>query len=295
MRRVADDRSAPLSCHHKTSPHPAVYSGAVAAATTHRAAQQLGEIVERLDSVRLTRRDMLRLTAGGAGMFVLTASGLAVSSSLGSGGGSIYIEAFPTSPLILNPFNEPLPIPQAAAPVPKWAVDRWPSPPGPDNQDDVTGTAPFKHQLWTGSAPVADFPSPLVYQIKLEVAGHDFTSSLVQPIDSDGRNVAPPGSGNARPRKLPASTIYGFDGTFPGPMINFEYTKPALVRFENHLDVDNGFDRQDFGAPNHSFLTHLHNGHTASESDGNPAHGYRRFSPLGRLDYEAAYEPGERV
>src|SRR3954447_15703549 len=295
MRRVADDRSAPLSCHHKTSPHPAVYSGAVAAATTHRAAQQLGEIVERVDQVRLTRRDMLRLTAGGAGMFVLTASGLAVSSSSGSGGGNIYIEAFPTSPLILSPFNEALPIPTAAAPVPKSVVDTWASPPGPDNQDFVKGTSPFKHQLWPGTAPVADFPLPLVYQIKLEVAGHDFTSSLVQPIDSNGRNVTPPRTRNANPRKLPTTTIYGFEGAFPGPMINFEYTKPALVRFENHLDVDNGFDRQDFGAPNYSFITHLHNGHTAAESDGNPAQGFRRFGPLGRLDHEAAYEPGERV
>ena len=33
-----------------------------------------------IDRVGLTRRDMLRLTAGGAGMFMLTASGLAVSS-----------------------------------------------------------------------------------------------------------------------------------------------------------------------------------------------------------------------
>jgi FtsP/CotA-like multicopper oxidase with cupredoxin domain len=67
------------------------------------------------------------------------------------------------------------------------------------------------------------------------------------------------------------------------------------VRLENHLDVDNGFDRQDFGAPDYSFLTHLHNGHTAAESDGNPAQSFRRFSPLGRFDHEAAYEPGERV
>jgi FtsP/CotA-like multicopper oxidase with cupredoxin domain len=240
---------------------------------------------------------MLRLTAGGAGMFALSASGLAVSSGLAQGGagGSLYIEAFPTSPLILSPFNEALPIPKAAAPIAKSVVDTWVSPPGPDNQDFVKGAAPFKHQLWPGTAPVADFPLPLVYRINLEVAGHDFTSSLVQPIDSNGRNVTPPRSANANPRKLPTSTIYGFNGTFPGPMINFEYTRPALVRFENHLDVDNGFVRQDFGAPNYSFLTHLHNGHTAAESDGNPAQSFRRFSPLGRFDHEAAYEPGERV
>src|SRR3954465_1607993 len=251
--------------------------------------------MESIDRVRLTRRDMLRLTAGGAGMFMLTASGLAVSSGVSAGGGGLYVEAFPTSPVILSPFNEPLPIPKAMAPIPKVDVDGWDSPPGPDNQDFVKGAPAHTHQLWPGAAPVADFPLPLVYRINLEVAGHDFTSSLVQPIDSRGRDTVPPGTGDPRPRKVPPSTIYGFDGRFPGPMINFEYTKPALVRFENHLDVDHGFVRQDFGAPNNAFLTHLHNGHTAAESDGNPAQSYRRFSPLGRLDHEAAYEPGERV
>jgi len=251
--------------------------------------------MESIDRVRVTRRDMLRLTAGGAGMFMLTASGLAVSSGVSAGGGGLYVEAFPTSPLILSPFNEPLPIPKAMAPVPKADVDGWESPPGPDNQDFVTGAPAHTHQLWPGAAPVTDYPLPLVYRIKLEVAGHDFTSSSVQPIDSIGRDTVPPGTGNARPRKLPSSTIYGYNGTFPGPMINFEYRKPALVRFENHLDVDNGLARQDFGAPNFSFLTHMHNGHTAAESDGNPAQGFVRFSPLGRLDHEAAYEPGEWV
>ena len=252
--------------------------------------------MEELDRVRLTRRDMLRLTAGGAGVFMLTASGLTVSRGDGaSQSGALFIEAFPTSPLILRPFDEPLPIPRALGPVPKATVDGWKSPPGPDNQDFVKGAKAHTHQLWPGTAPVADYPLPLVYQIKLEVAAHDFTSSLVQPIDSSGRDVVPPGSRSANPRTLPPSTIYGFNGTFPGPMINAQYTRPLLVRFENHLDVDNGLARQDFGAPNFSFLTHLHNGHTAAESDGNPAQGFVRFSPLGRLDHEAAYEPGEWV
>jgi FtsP/CotA-like multicopper oxidase with cupredoxin domain len=67
------------------------------------------------------------------------------------------------------------------------------------------------------------------------------------------------------------------------------------VRFENHLDKDNGFDRQDFGAPNYSFLTHLHNGHTAPESDGNPHYAYHRFAPMKRYTHEAAFEPGEWI
>ena len=48
-----------------------------------------------------------------------------------------------------------------------------------------------------------------------------------------------------------------------------------LVRFENHLDENPlNLDRQDFGSPDYSFLTHLHNGHTAPESDGNPHYSY---------------------
>ena len=73
-------------------------------------------------------------------------------------------------------------------------------------------------------------------------------------------------------------------------MINAEYGKPALVRFENHLDENPlGLDRQDFGSPDLSFLTHLHNGHTAPESDGNP-HYSMRFGPK-----HEGYRPGMSV
>jgi FtsP/CotA-like multicopper oxidase with cupredoxin domain len=254
--------------------------------------------MRREDKAGLTRRDMLKLGIGGAGMFALSAGALTVPRGIGASGGgggsgSTYIEAFPTSPLILKPFDEELTIPKALAPVHKSEVDTWSSPPGPDNQDYVKGAPAWKHQLWPGQGVVGGYGLPLVYQLKLKVAGHDFTKSDVQPINSFGKDIAPPGSGDSRPRKLPTSTIYGFNGQFPGPMINAEYTRPVLVRFENHLDEDNGYGRADFGAPNYSFLTHLHNGHTAPESDGNPHHAHRRFGPLGRETHEAAYEPGE--
>ena len=73
------------------------------------------------------------------------------------------------------------------------------------------------------------------------------------------------------------------------------YGRASLVRFENHLADANGFDRMDFGAPNYAFLPHLHNGHTAPESDGQPHYGYCRFNPLGRETHRAAWEPGEWV
>jgi len=53
-----------------------------------------------------------------------------------------------------------------------------------------------------------------------------------------------------------------YNGIYPGPTIIGQYGSPALVRFHNNLPVDH----TGFGSNTHT--THLHNGHTASESDG---------------------------
>jgi FtsP/CotA-like multicopper oxidase with cupredoxin domain len=272
--------------------------------------------MSRPDKIRLTRRDMVKLGAGGAGMFMLSAGGLAVPRGFaggggGGGGGSLYIEAFPTSPLILKPFNDPLVIPTALAPVDPTSWDSVGRDlPDPKKQDCLeVGDTKYRgrygydlgcHQMWPGEGASANWDgwlskTPLVYQIKLQVSTHKFTSSTVQPINSFGKNITPPRSNNANPRQLPDSVIYGFNGTFPGPRINAEYGRAALVRFENHLGDSNGLDRQDFGAPNYSFLTHLHNGHTAPESDGQPHYAAYRFNPFNRYTHEAAWEPGEYV
>jgi FtsP/CotA-like multicopper oxidase with cupredoxin domain len=188
------------------------------------------------------------------------------------------IEAYPTSPLILEPFRDPLPVPKALAPVPEAEVGtRWASAPGPGvgQQDSDGGT----HQLW---CETLGYGKPHVYDIRLQVARHSFSSSPVRNMVSyrnSAGQLVPAGTVVSR---LPDSTIYGFNGTFPGPMINAEYGKSCLVRFQNYLHENpENLDRQDFGAPDWAFLTHLHNGHTAAESDGNPHH------------REQAYRPGE--
>jgi FtsP/CotA-like multicopper oxidase with cupredoxin domain len=136
------------------------------------------------------------------------------------------------------------------------------------------------------SVPGFPLPNPILYHIRLQVRNHSFTTSLVQPINKNGQPVIPP-SGIAGPQQLPASTIYGFNGTFPGPRINAMYGQPVLVRFENDLDFNPlCLDRQDFGAPDWAFLTHLHNGHTAPESDGQPHH---------MTDNKGGYQPGQWV
>jgi FtsP/CotA-like multicopper oxidase with cupredoxin domain len=268
------------------------------------------------NNIRLTRRDMLKLSAGGAGMFALTASGFAVPRGFGAGGGggSLYLEAFPTSPLIVSPFTDELPIPQALRPADKSnpkdpknifdpktnkqinAIDRTVQ----DCESNVSDGDYYKryghvlgqHSVWCDDLKMTD---PIVYKIDLEVAEHAFTTSKVQPINSFGKAVTPPGR-TPGAQKLPDSVIYGFNGTFPGPRINALYGQPSLVHFCNHLDENpKNLDRQDFGAPNYSFLTHLHNGHTAPESDGQPHYGAYRFGALGRTEHEAAWEPGEWV
>jgi FtsP/CotA-like multicopper oxidase with cupredoxin domain len=230
----------------------------------------------------LNRRELLRLGLLAGGGAVLGSSSFwpagALAQTCTSGNcpipppvcsGTIN-EVFPTSPLILEPWKDELPIPKALAPDPTVVLD-------PLNQDSDGGV----HQLLPSTLGL---PAPIGYRIKLLVAPHSFTSSKVRALvsASDGSHVA-----GTEYSSLPDSTIYGFNGTFPGPRINAEYGKPALVRFENHLDDAtnpyNCLDRQDFGPPDCAFLTHLHNGHTAPESDGQP-----HYKP-------GAYQPGEWV
>jgi FtsP/CotA-like multicopper oxidase with cupredoxin domain len=242
---------------------------------------------------------VLRVSAAGAAAFGLGAGRLLVQPSLAQRGlasadgvfgaasiawaDALYTEVFPTSPLIMSPFTDPLPVPKALAPVDQLVYSDWHNTPGPglDQQNcDPRGIGNEKHQIWPDKI---GYPDPIVYKLDVLVRAHAFTTSPVLAINAKGQQVASPDGKNTvpagTPRKLPLSTIYGFNGTFPGPRINAEYGKPVLVRFENHLDENPlGLDRQDFGSPDWSFLTHLHNGHTAPESDGNP-HYSMKYGP----------------
>jgi FtsP/CotA-like multicopper oxidase with cupredoxin domain len=62
------------------------------------------------------------------------------------------------------------------------------------------------------------------------------------------------------------TTYWGFDSIVPGPLIQAKYGEPVLVRFHNHLPSVKV--PQAYGIA--EMTTHLHNGHTPSESDGNP-------------------------
>jgi FtsP/CotA-like multicopper oxidase with cupredoxin domain len=75
---------------------------------------------------------------------------------------------------------------------------------------------------------------------------------------------------------LPPQTLWGFDdgtGTrSPGPTYQAFYGRPQLTRNTNSLPTITQVNNTGFGFP--SVTTHLHNGHTPSESDGNPCDFY---------------------
>jgi hypothetical protein len=156
--------------------------------------------------------------------------------------------------LILKPFDDELPIPKALRPCPQSDYTSWARTPGPgfDQQNSMRNQ---QHQIWPSQI---NYPDPIVYKIDVLLRQHAFTTSQVLPIDSKGKPTVsfdPSGKPLAAGaiRSLPLSTIYGFNGTFPGPRINAEYGKPVLVRFENHLDENPlNLDRQDFGSPDWS-------------------------------------------
>jgi FtsP/CotA-like multicopper oxidase with cupredoxin domain len=65
---------------------------------------------------------------------------------------------------------------------------------------------------------------------------------------------------------LPPSIVWGFNGMPMGETYYARYGEPFLVRYHNDLPEDG--DGTGFGKP--ETTVHLHNAHTASESDGNP-------------------------
>ncbi len=258
---------------------------------------------------QVSRRDMLKagLVTGGAAMISQGIIGDALAASCYDSSAMTSCgkarETFPTSPLIggrivqttvlgrtvnvvsrlagdFDAFSQELPVPTALRPVPQYAAPYAGTKQDSDGIDEhqvgVDGKRKDGSSLPNYHATIADCR---YYEINLQVAPHDFTTEHVVPINATGNVVRAPGQSSIGRLKLPPSTIWGFNGQFPGPMINAEYGKPCLVHFRNLLGDDHGLDSQNFGAPDRGFLTHLHNGHTAPESDGNPFHKPCAYGP----------------
>ncbi len=78
-------------------------------------------------------------------------------------------------------------------------------------------------------------------------------------------------------RDIPETTVWGYEGTYPGPTIEVEKHELVLVTWLNNLPVDKHLLPVDItvhgaGPPNPIVRTvvHLHGGHVPPESDGYP-------------------------
>src|SRR5215468_1541928 len=153
-----------------------------------------------------------------------------------------------------TPFVDPLPIPQPVQTTPLSPAPTKGTNPVASVVTGFTEADRPDHQRWTEFGGQSDtgagFTGPQ-YELIEQAVEHDF-----YPLRD----------------KVPPSTIWTFvDATNPnaGPLrINAHYGQSAVVRIHNDLPVANN----GFGINQTS--THLHNGHTASESDGGPTHFY---------------------
>jgi len=77
-------------------------------------------------------------------------------------------------------------------------------------------------------------------------------------------------------RDMPATTMWGYDGTSPGPVIEVRSGAPIRVDWINSLPsrhlfpVDHTLDGASSDAPEVRTVVHLHGGRTGPESDGYP-------------------------
>lgn len=195
---------------------------------------------QEIVKAKLSRREMLRLgliTAGG---------GLVVKQGLSS-------RAFGalTDPDRFKPTASP-PVRPWVAPMPRLTVKQPVDPRNllggyPDGTTPIDGaTRRTNHQLCTYDPATqtygGKFPPQKFYEMKMLEAQHKFHPDYA------------------------STTVWGFDGEVPGPLIKAKYGEPIMVRFHNHLPSVK--TPQSFGIA--EMTTHLHNAHTPSESDGNP-------------------------
>ncbi len=217
----------------------------------------------------MNRRDMLKLGLLSSGALLLSPS-KASAALIRRPTGGLFDELSPT---IVDPFEDELKSTHFKTQLPGKAADLE----RPENggvkpngtvYPQVTGNdalTTYRNSLerivalqQRNSGNNVQFPPQLFYVLKVKEAKHVFHN---------------------KPPYAAGSVIWGYDGMYPGPTFKSRHGQPILVRIINELFFDENGDPRPpreipggFGDPRIS--THLHNGHTASESDGNPADVY---------------------
>ncbi len=178
----------------------------------------------------ITRRDMLKLGAAAGAATVLGPTILTSKKSTVLAQGTVAEPVLCGTTAPTSPATTPF---VDDLPIPAPAIPTILSPFPTETANLGGGEAPrAAHQRWSEFFPL------LQYQLEAKAATHQFHRDL-----------------------LP-SYIWGFNGKYPAPTPLNAYGVPSIVRFKNSLPNPT----TSFGTP--SITVHLHNGHTASESDG---------------------------
>ncbi len=217
-----------------------------------------------------SRRDLFKMGLLTAGGMLVAKSGLSARAYFQSQGGTIpgpassgsnkspgsfnlCVPGNQTASPPTTPFIDPLPIMPTASTVPVATLNPAPTIcPNTGSGTDGTEVRAACHQ----APPLGfAFPPPRIYK---------FTQEQFTTRQTSDRN-------------LPAQTIWGFSDqvhgvSSPGPTYKANYGVPQMTRNINRLPAVNQLNNTGFGFP--SVTTHLHNGHTPSESDGNPCDFY---------------------
>lgn len=188
-----------------------------------------------------SRRTVLKTGAAAGAVTVLTSRKGFATDFLGAKANAVLGAATPPPepiPCSPQPTNSPNTTPFVQAlPIPPVAIPQFTLNPAPTLSANTAGgeAARADHQRWNQFLP------HVYYDVHLQPAMHQFHPDL------------------------PPTYIWGYNGIYPGPTFLNLYNIPVLVRFHNDLPATHN-DAVNFGDNNHT--THLHNGHTASESDG---------------------------
>ena len=211
---------------------------------------------QEIVKAKLDRREMMRLgllTAGGALIAKAGLSSRAFGAEPALTDKDATLSRVPPSPPI-RPWAAPMPRLVLKKPVDYRNMTA--GLPDPDSHKvkiyPCDGTTPIdgatkrvKHQYYSvgpGGDPIDKCGDTKFYELEMK-------ESLLQ----------------VHPDYAPTK-FWAFDGVVPGPLFRAKYGEPCMVRFHNHLPSVK--TPQAFGIAEMS--THLHNGHTPSESDGNP-------------------------
>ncbi len=120
---------------------------------------------------------------------------------------------------------------------------------------------------------IPKFTDPLPIPVTLKPIGETKNSTAYKATMSEfQQQVLPTG--------FPTTTVWGFEGSFPGPTIEARKDKPVAIKWVNELPmshilpIDTTLHGTDKGEPEVRTVVHLHGAHTKPQFDGYPEDWY---------------------